>query len=352
MPCFEKTLPGLKSIFLLLLLMAFLMSSSVLASVPNPDEATVKAFLRPDLIPQPNHNRVTPERIELGKKLFFDPRLSGSNWISCASCHNPALAWQDGLKKPLGHNFKQLHRTTPTILNIVYLNRQFWDGRAVTMQEQALGPIENKDEMNQDLDELVKELKAIPGYVKLFNEAYPKDGVSKEAIAKAISSFERTIVSTDSEFDRWLKGAETKMTESAKRGFKLFTGKARCSICHSGFNFSDKGFHNIGLPGNTDEGRYAIKPVKVMKGAFKTPTLRDIALTAPYMHNGAFSTLTEVIEHYNSGGTKNLGNLDPNMQPLNLTKKEKAELLGFLLSLTGDAKEFVVPVLPVKPVNH
>ena len=139
------------------------------------------------------------------------------------------------------------------------------------------------------------------------------------------------------------------MSKSAKRGFDIFLGKARCAICHSGFNFTDDGFHNIGLPGNRDEGRYAIKPVKVMKGAFKTPTLRDIALTAPYMHNGMFATLEEVIEHYDSGGEKNLGNIDPNMQPLNLSKKEKADLLAFLLSLTGDAREVVAPVLPV---NH
>ena len=323
------------------------LSGSALAS--KPDEATVQVFLRPDVIPQPKDNRMTPERIELGKKLFFDPRLSDSNWISCATCHHPSLGWSDGLKKPLGHDFQELHRTTPTILNIAYSNRQFWDGRTRTLEAQALDPIKSKVEMNQDLDELIAELKAIPGYVKLFEEAYPEDGVNKGAIAKAISSFERSIVSTDSAFDRWLKGSESTMSDSAKKGFEVFTGKARCVICHSGFNFSDNGFHNIGLPGNTDEGRYAVKPVKVMKGAFKTPTLRDVALTAPYMHNGEFATLKEVIEHYDSGGKESFDNLDPNMQPLNLSKKEKAQLLDFLLSLTGDPREMAFPELPV---NH
>ncbi len=330
---------------LLLLCSIISLSGGVLAAMP--DEATVKTFLRPDRIPQPKDNRMTPERVELGKKLFFDPRLSGSNWISCASCHNPALGWSDGLKNPLGHNFQVIHRTTPTILNTAYQNRQFWDGRERTMEDQALGPIESKVEMNQNLDELVEELKAISGYVTLFEEAYPQHGVSKTAIAKAISSFERSIVSTDSEFDRWLKGSKTKMSDSAKRGFKVFTGKARCAICHSGFNFTDNGFHNIGLPENKDEGRYAIKPIKVMKGAFKTPTLRDIALTAPYMHTGEFATLEEVVEHYNSGGKKSMGNLDPNMRPLKLSKKQKADLVAFLRSLTGDFREVTAPELPV-----
>ena len=292
---------------------------------------------------------MTPERVELGKKLFFDPRLSGSNWISCATCHNPALGWSDGLKTAIGVNMAVLERSTPTILNTAYLRRQFWDGRAKTMEEQALGPIESKVEMDQNLDDLIKELKAVPAYVKLFKQAYPKDGVSKAAIAKAISSFERSIVSTDSDFDRWLKGQPDGMSKAAIRGFGVFKGKARCAICHSGFNFTDNGFHNIGLPSNHDEGRYKIKPVKIMKGAFKTPTLRDVALTAPYMHNGEFETLKEVIEHYNSGGKKNLGNLDPNMRPLKLSKKEKADLLEFMLALTGDSRPITVPELPM---NH
>jgi len=314
-----------------------------------PDSSDAGIFLRPGKIPQPSNNLNTPERVQLGKMLFFDPRLSGSNWISCGTCHNPALGWSDGLKTGIGHNMKVLERSTPTILNTAYQRLQLWDGRERKLEKQALGPIVSPDEMAQDLDELVKELKAVPGYVTLFNEAYPKDGVSKVAIGKALSSFERTIVSQDSDFDLWLKGQKSNMSESAKRGFNTFKGKARCVMCHNGFNFADDGFHNIGLPGNHDEGRFAIKPIKVLKGAFKTPTLRNIALTAPYMHNGEFSTLKEVIEHYNSGGTKNLGNLDPNMQPLKLNKKEKSDLLAFLLSLTSEPMDISIPQLPV---NH
>ncbi|MDH5257921.1 MAG: c-type cytochrome [Gammaproteobacteria bacterium] len=327
-----------------MLVMAFSASAAM-----KPDAGDASVFLRPSGIPQPANNLSTPERVKLGKMLFFDPRLSGSNWISCGTCHNPALGWSDGLKTAIGHNMKVLERSTPTILNTGYQGLQFWDGRERTLEKQALGPIVSPGEMAQDLDELVKELKAVPEYVALFKEAYPDEGVSKTAIGKAIASFERTVVSQDSSFDRWLKGMESDMSKAAMNGFKLFKGKARCIMCHNGFNFADDGFHNIGLPGNKDEGRYAIKKVKVMKGAFKTPTLRDVGLTAPYMHNGEFGTLKEVIEHYNSGGKKNLGNLDPNMQALHLSKKEKSDLLEFLLSLTGDAMEVSIPQLPV---NH
>lgn len=329
-------------------LLLFTITTAVSAGIkPSKDDAMI--YLRPDAIPQPANNRITAERVELGKMLFFDPRLSGSNWISCGLCHNPALGWSDGLKTAIGHGMKILERSTPTILNTAYQRLQFWDGRERTLEKQALGPIASMGEMNQNLDELVDELKAVPGYVKLFNEAYPEDGISKSSIAKAIASFERTIVSQDSDFDLWLKGQKSNMTESAKRGFQLFQGKARCVMCHNGFNFADDGFHNIGLPNNKDEGRYKIKPVKVLKGAFKTPTLRNVALTAPYMHNGEFETLKEVIDHYNSGGKRNMGNLDPNMQKLHLSKKEKADLLAFLLSLTSEPVEVSIPQLPVNP---
>lgn len=338
----------INSSFLVFILLSFLMPFTTCFAQDRPNSFISSSLLRPDNIPQPVDNKMTPERIELGKKLFFDPRLSGSNWISCATCHNPALGWSDGLKTAIGVDMQVLDRSTPTILNIAYQNRQFWDGRAKTMEDQALGPIEAAVEMDQNLDELVKELKAISGYVTLFNEAYPQLGVSKEAIAKAISSFERTIVSTDSKYDRWLKGMDT-MSKNEVRGFQLFNGKARCNLCHMGFNFTDNGFHNIGLPNNHDEGRYKIKPIKVLKGAFKTPTLRDIALTAPYMHNGEFATLAQVISHYNSGGKLNMGNLSPTLKPLSLTKQEQTDLHSFLLSLTGDAREITFPQLPL---NH
>jgi len=301
-------------------------------------------WLRPAAIPAPADNQLTADRIELGKKLFFDPRLSGSNWISCATCHNPALGWSDGLPTAIGHDMKVLERNTPTILNTAYNRFQFWDGRARTLEEQALGPIVSEEEMNQDLDELVRELKAIPGYVELFEKAYPGEGITKETIAKAIASFERSIVSTESPFDRWQKGQENAVSDAVKRGFELFQGKARCVVCHQGFNFTDDGFHNIGLKGAKDPGRYKLVKVRVLKHAFKTPTLRDVELTWPYMHDGRYKTLEEVVEHYNRGGdTKTV---DPNIQPLGLSKQEVADLVAFMKSLTGDRRPIEVPQLP------
>jgi len=196
---------------------------------------------------------------------------------------------------------------------------------------------------------LVERLNAIPGYKAAFERAYPGEGITEKTIAKAHASFERTIVSANSPFDRWHAGNGKAVDDSAKRGFKLFTGKAKCSVCHEGFNFTDNGFHNIGLKTpkgmSEDVGRYAQRKVKVNKGAFKTPTLRNVALNAPYMHNGAYKTLEEVVDHYDRGGDAK-DNLDPNMEPLNLTPQEKQDLVAFLKSLTGAPILVTIPQLP------
>lgn len=321
--------------------LTFGVSGSVLAEA----EKEEVSWLRPDTIPAPTDNQITPERVELGKTLFFDPRLSGSKWISCATCHNPALGWSDGLPTAMGHNMEVLGRATPTILNTAYQRLQFWDGRARSLEAQALGPIEDPGEMAGNVDEALAALQQIPGYVAMFEAAYPDEGITADTLAKALATFQRTIVSTESDFDRWQKGDEDAVTDPVKRGFDLFTGKANCDACHQGFNFIDDGFHNLGLKGNQDAGRYAVVPVKVLKGAFKTPTLRDVALTAPYMHNGMYETLEEVVGHYNRGGDVE-ENLDPNMKPLNLTEQEVKDVVAFLESLTGDPPEITVPALP------
>ncbi|ALP51887.1 tryptophan tryptophylquinone biosynthesis enzyme MauG [Candidatus Tenderia electrophaga] len=318
------------------------------AAPMEPSAEDIKKYLRPMEVPQPKKNLSTPERVELGKFLFFDPRLSGSNFISCATCHNPAMGWSDAQPTAVGHGMDTLDRSTPTILNTAYQRFQFWDGRARTLEQQALGPIVAGGEMAQEMGSLLEELKGIPGYIEMFEAAYPGEGIKEDTIGKAIAAYERTIVSTDAPFDRWLKGVDGAMSKSAIRGFEVFKGKANCTACHDGFNFTDNGFHNIGLPDNADEGRFGIVPVKVLKGAFKTPTLRDVALTAPYMHNGQYATLEEVVEHYNSGGKPTFDNLDPNMKPLNLTKQEKQDLVNFLKALTGDPMQVTVPQLPVK----
>ncbi len=332
---------------LLFTLLATLFSGATIA-------AELTTYLRPADIPQPNNNRITPNRVELGKMLFFDPRLSGSNWISCATCHNPAMGWSDGLPTAIGHGQKVLARSTPTILNSAYQPLHMWDGRSRGLEKQALGPIEAEGEMAQNIEKdegklksLLAELKHLKGYRDAFEAAYPGEGITKKTIAKAIASFERTIVSTDGPFDLWVKGEKYAMSKAAIRGFKVFEGKANCAKCHIGFNFTDNGFHNIGLKDATDAGRYAIRKVEILIGAFKTPTLRDVALTAPYMHNGAYNTLEEVVEHYNRGGLA-VENLSPNIKKLNLTNGEKADLIEFMKSLTGEANPITYPVLPAE----
>jgi cytochrome c peroxidase len=311
------------------------------AAAPDP-------WLRPAQVPYPPDNAPNAQRISLGRTLFFDPRLSGSGFLSCATCHNPGLGWSDGLPTGIGHDFKRLGRATPTVLNAAFQPLLMWDGRKPNLEAQALGPIESAGEMNMPLDELVKRLSAINGYHALFDKAYPGEGISTVTVGKAIASFERTVVSTPAPFDRWRKGNKKAISADAERGFALFNGKAACVKCHQGFNFTDNGFHNIGVKslGETeDEGRFAHRKIKILKGAFKTPTLRDIELTAPYMHNGMYKTLEDVVEHYDRGGDVKT-NLSPNIQPLGLSAQEKQDLVAFMKSLTGTPMQVAFPQLP------
>lgn len=311
-------------------------------------EADRSDYVRPPILPPPADNQSSPERVALGRLLFFDPRLSGSNWISCATCHNPALGWSDGLPTGIGNGMQGLLRSTPTVLNTAYNKFQFWDGRARTLEEQALGPILNAGEMHQDIDSLLAELRSIGEYVERFANAYPEEGISKETVGKAIAAYERTLVTNDAPFDHWVAGDESAIDAAAKRGFALFEDKAMCSVCHHGFNFQDDGFHNLGLKdvGIPDPGRFAQKPLAMLRGAFKTPTLRELARTAPYMHNGAYTTLEEVIDHYDRGGDDK-SNLSPNIRPLGLTAAEKSDLIAFLQTLNStEPVTETVPDLP------
>src|SRR5262245_48824172 len=308
----------------------------------------LSAWQRPSVPPAPVDNAVTPLRVELGRALFFDPRLSAKSVMSCASCHNPALGWSDGRATAVGYDMKILGRSTPTIVNAAFNYLQMWDGRKNSLEDQALGPFQSPDEQNLPLDQLEHRVQSVPGYVSMFERAYPGEPITSATIAKAISSFERTVLSHDAPFDRWLVGDRHAMNASAQRGFELFKGKAQCSLCHQGFNFTANGFHNIGVvdaTGTSDIGRFAHKKVAVLKGAFKTPTLRDIALTAPYMHNGSYATLDEVVEHYARGGDAR-DNLDSNMKPLDLSATDKQDLVEFMRALTSAPQVVAVPHLP------
>lgn len=314
------------------------------ASKPDP-------WLRPAAVPAPPDNVPNVDRVELGRALFFDPRLSGSGMISCATCHNPALGWADGQPTAVGHLSKRLGRSTPTIINTAYNTIQMWDGRKATLEDQALGPIGDPNEMALPIPQMVERLSAIDGYRPMFERAYPGLGISAETVAKAIASFERTVVSSTSPFDRWRAGDTTAVSEAAKRGFEVFNGKGNCVACHQGFNFTDNGFHNIGIRSEGDtEGRFAHRKVKVLKGAFKTPTLREIELTAPYMRNGMYATLEEVVEHYDRGGDDK-SNLSPNMKALGLDAQAKTDLVAFMKTLTGAPMAIVLPQLPPGPVS-
>jgi cytochrome c peroxidase len=306
-------------------------------------------------VPDAADNPMTPAKVELGKSLFFDPRLSGNGTVSCATCHNPALGWSDGLKTGVGINGSVLGRATPTIVNVAYNTQFMWDGRKKSLEDQALGPMKTAQEMKTDLAAAVHLLGSLEGYVAMFNKAFPGEPIGEETIAKAISAFERTVVSKDSRFDRWLADDRGAITAQEYRGYQVFNDPARgnCAKCHEGPNFTDNGFHNIGLKpveGRSDEGRFKIKAVASMKGAFKTPTLRDIALTAPYFHDGSAKTLMEVVEHYNRGGDDK-SNLSKDIRPLNLTNGEKEDLVAFMMTLNGRPTAVAIPALPQSPAT-
>lgn len=312
--------------------------------------SSLQKWLMPD-VPYPENNKPNAERIELGKMLFFDPRLSGDGNMSCATCHSPLFGWSDGLPTAKGFKSKVLGRASPTVTNSAYNSLQMWDGRKKSLEDQALGPMLSSAEMNVDISMAIKFLKGNATYVYAFEKAYPSHDISNETLAMAIASFERTVISNNSPFDSWIKGDKAAMTAQQVNGFKLFVNpeKANCAVCHSAPNFSDSGFHNIGLASwgqeNPDMGRYAIKPIKLMKGAFKTPTLRDITLSAPYFHDGSAITLNDVMDHYEIGGVVKT-NLSPNMKKLTLTQKERADLVEFMKALTSPQTPFVLPILP------
>lgn len=305
----------------------------------------------PQQVPEPAGNETTAARVDLGRMLFFDPRFSGNSNMSCASCHNPSLGWSDGLDTAVGHNGKKLGRATPTIVNSGYYTIFMWDGRKASLEDQAVGPMQSADEMRADWPRTFELLTGTPAYVQAFGKAYPGAPIDEHTFAKAIAAFERTVVTRDSDFDRWLAGDKKAMPERAQRGFALFVdpAKGNCAGCHVAPNFSDNGFHNVGLASfgaaEPDLGRYNERRVALMKGAFKTPQLRDIARTAPYFHDGSARSLRDVVEHYRRGGDSKT-NLSPDLKPLNVTDEECDELVAFLEALTGNGPPIQVPLLP------
>lgn len=294
-------------------------------------------------IPWPKNNPYTKQKAELGRLLYFDKRLSTDGTVSCASCHQVGAAFADHKNVSQGiHGFSG-SRNAPTIINAAYQTHYFWDGRALSLEEQAKGPIGNPREMtafdtiNKAYLECHKQVKAIPGYCQLFKSAFGTDECSIDQIVQAIATFERTVVSGNSPYDRYLAGDRTAMSLEAIQGEQVFK-RAGCANCHFGFNFSDGRFLNIGVgmdAKNPDLGRYLVTKNPQDRGAFKIPTLREVSKSYPYMHDGSLKTLEEVIDYYDKGGTPN-PNLSPLMKPLHLSAEDKKALKSFLEALCGE----------------
>lgn len=314
-------MPKILYIICLILLFSTHISYSSELGTPDPDDIEYEDDEPPSQL-----------EVELGKILFFDPRLSFNDSQSCASCHNPDLGFSDGMAFGIGALGGKLARNAPHLYNLAFSSAMFWDGRATTLEEQVLGPIEAPAEMNIPLEKLIPKLNSISYYKQTFEKVYGSEGLTESNLAKAIAAFEKTIISNNSPFDQYLAGNKQAMSPAAIRGLAIFKGKGNCIDCHDGVNFTDDSFHNIGV-GDEDTGRFAVTGDKNMMGAFKTPGLRNITLSSPYLHDGSAATLEEVIDLYNRGGNKT-DNLDKLIKPLHLTEQEKFDLIAFLGALT------------------
>lgn len=322
----------------------------------------------------PNDNPLTVDKVKLGQTLYFDKRLSKDGTVSCATCHDPAIAFTDSNVVAKGVAAKTGTRSAPTILNAMFNESFFWDGRAASLEEQIMSPLLSPFEMGMETTENVaRRVSAVPEYRLLFKRVFGSEGLTIDTIAKAIASYERTLLSGNSPFDRFISGDGKAISASQRRGWELFKTKAKCIDCHvftpeSPF-FTDFKFHNTGIAGSdalfdkllirfqnasahiapgetpltllshsegsTELGRFAVTLKSTDVGAFKTPTLRDIELTSPYMHDGSLKTLIDVVRFYNRGGNPN-SHLDERMRPLNLTDAEMNDLVEFLRALTSD----------------
>lgn len=282
----------------------------------------------------PADNELTADRVNLGKQLFFDPRLSSNSTISCGSCHNPALAFADDMPVSPGVEQRLGFRNAPSLANVGYKSRLFADGGVSTLEFQVLAPMDSHEEMDVSVLEVAERLKSDPSINALARKAYGRD-VDPFVITRSIAAFERTLISGNSPYDRFINGDISALSEPAIAGMNLFfSDQLACSSCHSSFLLSDGNYYNIGLEDDyADNGRERITSNPSDNGKFMTPTLRNIALTAPYMHDGSIPTLEAVIEHFNTGGV-NHTNQDNRVHPLNLSSEQKEQLVTFLHSLT------------------
>jgi cytochrome c peroxidase len=329
----------------------------------EPDLAVLKAkFRRPDAIPFPASNPYSAEKRALGERLFHDKRLSADGSIACATCHDRAKGFSDGRVTAIGVPGRPLARHTPTLWNLAWTGPSFWDGRARSLEEQVAGPIIAPDEMAQPIEKLVARLAADRDYARAFAKAFPDDpDISEANLKKAIATYERTLVSPPTRFDRWAAGEGDALSSREVEGFRLFVGKAGCANCHAGWAFTDYAFYDIGLP-SEDRGRGAVLRLEQAEYAFKTPSLREVGRRAPYMHDGSLTTLADVVRHY-ADGIVDRPTLPPDLRRGKLDEAEQTALLAFLdtLTLKGDplppativaAKSAAVPAERVTSVSQ
>jgi cytochrome c peroxidase len=325
----------------------------MLAALPLLTAADLKTPAKPDLkvplgllpLQWPKDNPYSKAKWELGRALYYDNRISADNSVACASCHSPKFAFTDG--QPFSSGIKQQvgGRSAPTVINRAYSLHQFWDGRAATLEEQAGGPMANPIEMGHTHEGVSQKLAAIPGYRSMFAAVYGSDEINIDRVTKAIATFERTVLSGNSPYDRYKAGDKKALTPAQIRGMDVFFNKAKCDSCHEGINFTLNAYHNLGIGTDKPEpdlGRFAVTKNPKDWAAFKTPTLREIANTAPYMHDGRFKTLEEVVDFYDKGGIPNK-NLDEAMKQLRLTAQEKKDLVEFMKGLSGEGWQHLGP---------
>lgn len=307
------------------------------APAPSRDAVWRAIFARPSPPPVPPDGSADAERIALGHDLFRDARLSGDGARSCASCHDPARGYNDGRPKAAGLGGVMLARNAPALFNLAWGKQYFWDGRAPSLEAQARFPLLAPDELASDFAVMVTRLTRDPAMRERFMRAFPERAeISERTILASIASYERTLVSPPTRFDRWIAGDDAALTEKEGQGFSLFVGKAGCVACHGGWRFTDDNFHDIGLPG-ADPGRGAVEGGVPGLAAFKTPSLRELAYTAPYMHDGSLRDLRAVVDHY-AGDLVVRPSLDTNVvRDLTLTEDEKSALISFLGTLSSDA---------------
>ncbi|MBC7948282.1 MAG: cytochrome-c peroxidase [Chitinophagaceae bacterium] len=311
---------------------------------PNVDKDVNWQELGP-LPPPPFLPRTKAEThlVQLGKTLFFDPRLSGSGKISCGSCHQPELSWTDGRDKSLGHAGQVSKRNSPSLQNVWFYKKLFWDGRSHSLEDQVFAPINSESEMHNDMAQLPRNLRKVEGYTPLFDSAFGDASIDPDRIAKAIAAFEMTITSRPSRFDQFLSGMSSALSDSEIKGLHLFRTKARCINCHNGPVFSDNSFHNNGQAG-IDPGLYQVTHQEEDRGKFKTPSLRNVMRTGPWMHDGKHSEMWKLIMAYSSPSGS--AGQDKLLRKLRLSARERLDLLAFLNAISPEPLEFQKPTLP------